>query len=168
MDQVQGLFKGLRPALKQGRAELQAAASSLRGMIATLDALDSINGDILAAADDAELASALAAARPKVRDVAGYTETITGPVLDENGEPVLVSGYPLQSSETRIVRGFLDSMFTTEYADDPDGEEGDPLLGDDGQPVVEYLCIVDRLAALDTPELRAGIAAAKAMTGGGE
>jgi hypothetical protein len=61
--EIKQLFGGLRPALKRGRAELATAADSLRGMISVLDALDSINGDILAAADDAALADALAAAR---------------------------------------------------------------------------------------------------------
>jgi hypothetical protein len=139
--EIKQLFGGLRPALKQGRAELQAAASSLRGMIATLDALDSINGDILAAADDAELASALAAARPKVRDVAGYTFEATVPTLDEDGEPVLgEDDEPVTTTEERTVIGFLDNAAA--------------------------LC--GRIAAMDTPELRAGIAAAKAMTEGGE
>jgi hypothetical protein len=141
--EIKQLFGGLRPALKQGRAELQAAASSLRGMIATLDALDPINGDILAAVDDAELAAALAAARPRVNDVAGYTRTETRatvdaqghPVLDENGAPVTVE----VEVEVEVV-GFLDNAAA--------------------------LC--GRIQGMDTPELRAGIAAAKAATEGGE
>jgi hypothetical protein len=133
--EIKQLFGGLRPALKKGRAELQAAAGSLRGMIATLDALDSINGDILAAADDAALSAALAAARGKVNDVAGYTRTETRATVDENGEPVLdENGEPVTTTEERTVIGFLDNA--------------------------QALC--GRIAAMDTPELRAGIAAAQA------
>jgi len=134
--EIKQLFGGLRPALKQGRAELSAAASSLRGMIAVLDALDSINGDILAAADDAALADALAAARGRVRDVNGYTFTVEVPLLDGNGEPVVVDGVEQSALDEREVLGFLDNA----------------------------LALCARIQAMDTPELRAGIAAALAAT----
>ena len=126
--EIKQLFGSLRPALKRGRAELATAADSLRGMISVLDALDSINGDILAAADDAALADALAAARPKVRDVAGYEFTVT--------ETVLVGGIEVEEETVREVLGFLDNA--------------------------QALC--QRIASMDTPELRGGIAAALAAT----
>lgn len=157
MIETKTLVAGLRPALKTGSAELKSARSTLSGMIATLDALDSLNGDILAAGTEAEMAEALAAARPKLKDVNGYTGTrqalITeqvavvdeagDPVLDEFGEPTFETkpvldenGERTYRTETFAVTGFLDNA----------------------------AALRAKLAALDTSELRAAIALAVAAT----
>lgn len=128
------LVGGLRPAIKQGAGELHSAIGTLKRMAATLDALDSLNGDILAAPTDEALAAALLAARQKLREVDGYVYNVEVPVYDENGDPVLdIDGEPVTATEERVVPSFLDAAAT----------------------------LRTRLAALDSPELRAGIAAAR-------
>ena len=158
--EIKTLFAGLRPALKQGQSKLETTAGVLSRMAATLRALDSHNGDILAAADEAGLAAALSAARGGMREVAGHVSQVQVqvrvldefgepvPVLDADGEPVLDEfGSPVYETttgtETRVTLGFLDRLFS----------EGG---------------LVPELSALDSPELRAGIAAAAAMMEGGQ
>lgn len=148
LDEAHSLYRSLRAALKEGRKELRAATRTMDQMANTLDDLDSLNGDILAAASEAELAAALAAARGKLKEVQGFSYNVTVqvlvdgqpvPVLDDNGEPVLVDGHPVYQTrqEQRVEPGFLDKA----------------------------AAICQRIGALDTPELRAGIAAGAAGAG---
>jgi len=128
-DELKQLYGGLRPALKQGRGELIAARNQMNQMLATLDSLDSLNGDILAAPDAAGLAAAMLAARNKLREVAGYSYTIEVPVVDEDGEPTGET-----TTEERVITGFLDKAGA----------------------------ICARIEGMDSPELRAAIAAVAA------
>lgn len=149
VEETKTLFAGLRTAMKLASRELRSNVSALNGMLQTINEMDSLNGDILAAADETALEAALLAARKKLLDVNGYVKTNHILVLDADGDPVLDGeGNPTFENVQTVVPGFLDKVVGYDQVD----ANGDPVLDDDDEQI-HVDGIVEAIAALETMQI---------------